>query len=131
MNIQSQLTMLQMVSDYINDPRTKTLFALILIDVVTGIMGALRTNTFKFKETARFYETNILPYVLGYLLYYVLIGATFDTVVPNYVVVLLDTVGFGTAVTKLVPSITKNVNRIQTGKDPIEVVDASRSDTTE
>lgn len=44
-----------------------TLLGLILADVVLGIAAALRSGEFDLRALGQFYKTNIVPYVLGYL----------------------------------------------------------------
>jgi hypothetical protein len=55
------------LQDFFTDPRTLAIFALILADVLLGIAAALKTAQFQWTVLANFYRTNIMPYVLGYL----------------------------------------------------------------
>ncbi len=59
---------------FANDPRVRTLFGLILLDVVLGIAAAIRAEKFEWKRVGQFYKTMVIPYVLGYLAFW---GAAF------------------------------------------------------
>lgn len=52
----------------------KTLLGLIIVDVALGVASALRRNVFDWARLADFYKTAVLPYVIGYLAFYVAIG---------------------------------------------------------
>jgi hypothetical protein len=54
--------------------QVRTIGALILTDVVFGVMIALRTSTFNFQKLADFYKSMVLPYILGYLVLYLVVG---------------------------------------------------------
>lgn len=46
-------------------PIMATLMALIAVDLILGVAVALRTGTFKWRQVAQFYQTNVLPYGLA------------------------------------------------------------------
>jgi len=54
--------------------QVKTLIGLILLDVVLGVAAALRSGVFDWKRLGQFYSSNVLPYVLGFLAFYVAVG---------------------------------------------------------
>jgi len=66
--------LLSLVTGFFQAWQTQTLIGLILIDVVLGLAAALRAGRFEFAKLAEFYKSNVLPYVLGYLVFYVAIG---------------------------------------------------------
>ena len=51
-----------------------TLTGLIVLDVVLGIAKSIRTNQFEWKKLSNFYQTNVLPYLLGYMVFYFVVG---------------------------------------------------------
>jgi len=60
---------------FFQDGRVGTIGGLILIDVVFGIAKSIKVGQFEWKKVGQFYQTNVLPYVLGYLALF--IGAKF------------------------------------------------------
>jgi hypothetical protein len=52
--------------EVLNDPRLKTLLALIALDLVMGIAAAIKKGNFAWDEVARFYQTSVVPIFLGY-----------------------------------------------------------------
>ncbi len=44
-----------------------TILGLVFMDVVIGIALAVKTGLFDWNEVAEFYNTNVLPYVIGYV----------------------------------------------------------------
>jgi hypothetical protein len=75
-------------------------------------MVALRTRTFEPRKTGDFYLTNVVPFILGYLLVYTvaylgvaqLLGELWGTVVA--------TVGIGPAIVALTGSVLSNAARL-------------------
>ena len=53
--------------------QVKTLFGLIVLDVLLGIASALRRNVFDWALLATFYQRSVLPYLLGYFTFYLVI----------------------------------------------------------
>lgn len=53
--------------------RMTTILALIAADVIMGIALAINKGEFEWKETLRFYKTNVGPYLLGYLAFAILV----------------------------------------------------------
>ena len=64
-------TVMAIVLAFFQDPRVLTILGLIVLDFVLGVAVALRTNTWAWKKVANFYQTNVLPFILGYLAFYV------------------------------------------------------------
>lgn len=54
--------------------QVKTIFGLILLDVVLGVASALKRGVFDWAMVAMFYRTNVIPYLLGYAVLYVVIS---------------------------------------------------------
>lgn len=51
----------------------RTVVALVLIDLVLGVASALKRGAFHWSAVANFYITNVIPYVLGYVVLYLAI----------------------------------------------------------
>ena len=51
-----------------------TLAGLILLDVVLGIAKSIKLKVFEWSKLADFYQTNVLPYMLGYIVLYFVVG---------------------------------------------------------
>src|SRR6476660_6947050 len=99
------------VSQFLTDDRTLLILALIAVDLVTGVIAALRTGVFAWERLATFYRTNVLPGLLGYGLVYVL-GALNAARLPGLrgvVDLLTRWVGAGLLVAALGASIGNNV----------------------
>lgn len=98
-----------LVLSFVQDERTLILFGLIVVDLVVGIIAALRTGVFDPRSVGQFYRTNVVPYILGYLLVYVIslwgIGALLGSVWGE----VAATVGSGPAVINLSTSIIRNL----------------------
>lgn len=54
--------------------QVKAMIGLVLLDVVLGVAAALRAGKFEFSRVAQFYQTNVLPYVLGFGVLFVAIN---------------------------------------------------------
>ena len=52
--------------DFYNSGEVRLIFALILLDMISGIMAALRLGVFDWQRVALFYRTNVVPGILGY-----------------------------------------------------------------
>lgn len=96
------------------DSKTRMILAFILVDVITGIMCALRLRVFDIQRVADFYKSNVIPYILGYLLVWVLTLLGLDGVLPLAIQDGLASLGFGAIATSLTGSIIDNVQRMST-----------------
>jgi len=59
------------VAAFVSDGRVVTIVGLIILDVLLGIAAAIRLGSFEWRRLGQFYQTMVLPYVLGYLAFYV------------------------------------------------------------
>ena len=66
--------LLGLVIAFFTSWQVKTLLGLIVLDVLLGVAAALRAGRFDFGRLAEFYRSNVLPYLLGYLAFYVAVG---------------------------------------------------------
>jgi len=51
-----------------------TLTGLVILDVVLGVAKAIKLKQFEWSKLADFYQTNVLPYLLGYGVVYLVVG---------------------------------------------------------
>ena len=58
------------ITDFFRDPRVLAILGLIMLDILLGVARAIRQKEFNFRQVGDFYLTMILPYVLGYLAFY-------------------------------------------------------------
>ena len=72
MDVHSMLEQLAaLVYQFFHDPRVLTLVGLIVVDVLLGIAAAIRLGKFEWAKLGNFYKTMVLPYLIGYLAFYV------------------------------------------------------------
>lgn len=70
-----------LVLDFFADARVRAIVALIALDVLLGIAAALKSGEFDWQKIARFYQSNVVPYVLGYLAFYLAAKVIIDPTV--------------------------------------------------
>jgi len=99
---------------FASDDKTRMIIAAILIDVVLGISAAMRIGTFDAQAVAKFHSSNVLPYVLAYLMLWSLQVFGLGSALPSTMSDAIASVSFGTIVTTLTGSIFNNVNRLRT-----------------
>jgi hypothetical protein len=98
------------VLQFLTDDRTLLIVVLIAIDLVTGIISALRSGVFVWKRVADFYRASVLPGVLGYgLVYAIALGADRFPEVRGLVEVLTQWAGAGLVIAALLGSIASNM----------------------
>lgn len=113
------MDLLGLIAAFFTDPRTIIVFGLILLDVVTGIAAAIKTKTFSADRMADFLATNVMPFVVGYLAFYLLAagaaaGAVEKAFSPAAAVAVdqvLVTLAGGFSIIALIESIRMNVDR--------------------
>lgn len=107
--------MSEFLSSFGSDVRTVTLFLLIIIDLVMGIIFALRHNVFSFHKVAQFYWTNVIPFILGYFLiftitFYGLTEYIDEPLVSEVISQVTATVGWFPGILKLSHSIKQKLD---------------------
>ena len=113
--------LLGLVVAFFTSWQVKTLLGLILIDVVLGVAAALKEGVFDWRRLGQFYSSNVLPYVLGYLAFYVAVGF----IIPPEALADLGepvneaavTLAWGVLVATLVGSILGNFNKLYKSGD--------------
>lgn len=98
----------------------RSICALIFADLLTGVIAALRTNTYDPQKTFKFFSTNVIPYVLGFLLWWGFTYLGLDTVSPPEVRAGIVALGYGGVAATLAASILDNVTRARLGTTPPE-----------
>lgn len=104
--------LLSLLTAFLASWQLKTLFGLIVLDVVLGVAKSLKVREFAWSKLGDFYLTNVLPYVIGYAAVYVVIGF----IIPADQVTGLGeplsegavTLAWGTLTLKLLTSIKDN-----------------------
>jgi hypothetical protein len=115
---------------FVSDTKTQLILGAIFADVFTGVGCAMRLGIFDIQKSAKFYTTNVLPYLLGFMLVWTatFFGFEFPTVVN-------DTIGSGAyafIMAALAGSIADNIKRARMGASAPEdvlMIDAKLSDT--
>jgi len=110
----------QIVIAFVADDRTRVLLFTILADVVTGVIAAMRMGVADAQQTARFFETSILRYVLGYLLFWCVALFGLGDILPETITNAIAAVGYAPAMVALTASIIDNVRRASLGNTPPE-----------
>lgn len=113
---------------FARDERTLTLATLIALDLVLGVIAALRGGVFSFHAVGDFYRSNVVPYVLGYLVVYVVSFLGVAALVGPVWGEIAATVGVGPAVLNLGASIARNLVTIRTATTPVQRIDAATVD---
>lgn len=105
------MDILALVSAFFADQRTVLLIVLVVADLLSGIIAALRSRTFAWERVADWLLKN-MGYVIGYLVWYVFTGAAVqDALAGLDLDAILNTAGWGTAVAALVASIGNNLRQ--------------------
>lgn len=63
------------LQDALMDFRAYAILVLIVMDVLLAVAAAIKAGNFDPKKLAMFYKSNVLPYFLGYVAFYVGIKA--------------------------------------------------------
>lgn len=106
-------TFVEMFRSFAQDNRTRHILIAIFVDLVTGVIAAMRVNVFDPQRLASFYISNVLPYVFGYMLVWLLIYLGFDTFFSATIQDMLASVGYSIVMTTLAASIIDNLQRIR------------------
>lgn len=67
-------TLFSLITAFFLSWQVKTLLGLIILDVLLGVASALRRHRFDLALLAEFYKSGVLPYIIGYLAFYVTVG---------------------------------------------------------
>lgn len=104
---------MEIVLAFFDDPRVRALVALIALDFLLGLAAALRCGEFDWKKVANFYRTNVFPYLIGYLAFYVATKLIIDpTVLGNWANIVGEgaiTIAWAAILASLGSSIVTNI----------------------
>ena len=64
---------MDVVKVFFSDTRVMAIIGLILLDVLLAIAAAIKTSTFDWRKLGEFYKTMVLPYIIGYLAFYLFV----------------------------------------------------------
>jgi hypothetical protein len=108
------MDLLAFLQSFMQDGRTQMLFAAIVVDVVTGTMCAIRSGKFDFVRFGQFYRTNVIPFVLGWLMIYGFSYLSLTSLVGETWTNIVAYAGYVPALVALGKSITENLAGLQT-----------------
>lgn len=100
------------------EPQTRSIIVLIIVDVVTGAIAALRVGTFDTQRLAGFMASNVLPYLLGFMLFWFLAYFGFADYLSEPINSAIVSLAFGAVMASLCVSIVDNVLRGKAGTAP-------------
>lgn len=95
--------------------RVQTLLALIVVDVVLGIALALKRGEFDWRELARFYQTGVIPLLVGWVAFAVLVKVGVASELGDWGYLASEgivTAAWLAAVGKLVNSVLGNMREL-------------------
>lgn len=101
------------IRSFATDDKTRVIVAAIVVDVVLGIAAAMRIGTFDMQQVAKFHSSNVLPYVVAYLLLWSLQVFGLAGALPLVLSDSIASISFGTIVTTLTGSIFNNIERLR------------------
>jgi len=64
---------MEIVKSFFQDARVMAVLGLIVLDVLLAIAAAIKAKTFEWRKMGEFYQTMVLPYILGYLAFYLFV----------------------------------------------------------
>lgn len=74
-------TLFALILAFFADPFVKAVLGLIVLDFLLGVAVSLKNREFNLARLADFYTTNVIPYILGYLAFYIATHLIVDPVV--------------------------------------------------
>ena len=103
---------------FARETQTRSIVVMILIDVVTGVIAALRVGTFDGQRLASFLGSNVLPYVLGYMLFWFLSYFGLSSLLAPPIAAIVANFGYAGVMSTLSMSIVDNSARASRGSVP-------------
>ena len=114
--------LLDIVDQFLQDARVYAILALIGLDLVLGIAAAIKKEVFAWRLVGQFYQTMVVPYILGYLALYVAFEVLPGGLLGDLVGDGLATVAFGVIVANLVGSVWEHLGELGLKKQPPDEV---------
>lgn len=103
---------------FARERQTQAIVTMILIDVITGVIAALRVGTFDGQRFASFLGSNVLPYVLGYMLFWFLSYFGLSVLLAPSIAAVIANFGYASVMSTLSMSIVDNAARAARGSVP-------------
>lgn len=100
---------------FAREPQFRLIIVFILIDLLTGVIAALRMGIFDAARIAQFLTTNVIPYVFGFLIFWFVVVNGLADLLSLQFAAMLANVGFGAVATALTMSIVNNAARASMG----------------
>lgn len=97
------------------DSKIVVIFALILVDVLIGIIAAVRIGIFDAQRLGDFYVTNVIKFIGGYGLFYAVVRFGINAYVPVVVGASIHAIGYSFIIVALLSSIFNNARRAYVG----------------
>jgi hypothetical protein len=95
---------------FLASARFYSILGLIGLDLAFGLAVAIKNGEFKLAELGRFYQTMVLPYIVGYMAIFVALQYVPESV--GFIGDGVDVVTFAAIVTRLVGSIYKHFGEL-------------------
>jgi len=108
---------------FARESQTRTIVVMILLDVTTGVIAALRVGTFDGQAFARFMWSNVTPYLLGYMVFWFITFYGFVGLLSPELNAVLANFGYAGVMSTLSMSIVDNSTRASRGSSPPHDVD--------
>lgn len=105
----------EFIRAFASDGKTQAIFGSILIDVLTGVISSLRAKIFDMQRLGDFYLTNVIPYLLGYMLFWITAFFGLGDVLPATLTNGIASIGYAAIMAALLGSILDNLQRARTG----------------
>lgn len=101
---------LSLVDSFARDARLYVILGLIALDVLFAVARAIKERRFELVQLATFYETMIVPFLIGYLALYVVVGLSIG--VEQFFGQVAVSSAFGTIALHLVGSVVRHAKAI-------------------
>lgn len=111
------------LQSFFNNWMVQALLGLVVVDLGLGLFAALRAGKFDFARVGQFYQTNVVPYVGGFLVLFVAINYLFPMTPEGGTVIDIanqGTIGlaWATLVSTMASSIMQSFNALYKAEPP-------------
>jgi hypothetical protein len=103
---------------FAREQQTRSIVVMILVDIVTGVIAALSTNTFDGQRFGMFLRSNVVPYLLGYMLFWYITYFGLLGLLPQPIALIVANFGYASVMSTLSMSIIDNSVRANRGTVP-------------
>jgi len=109
-----------LIRAFFMDKQVWLILAGIFVDVGTGVACAWKLGILDIQRLATFYRTMIIPYLMGYMIYWA--GVYFGLPIDDTLQVMLGSGGAALILATLAGSIADNIKRIRLGANPPDML---------